>query len=274
MNELTQDDVQELQAPFATELHDFVTGNVYVKEQAVQQRLWTIDPGWSMSEPQIIWRSEKHAVVSASMTIKGATRWAVGEHLSMGKGEDGKNTAKSAATDWLKRAARMFGVGLYLTETPKQVKDHRSLGQWLGQLTDSPQDAQKQVATPRKAKGKGKQQARAKKQAPAADAQAEADYNSQTIVRVDYIPDENGNDGEPYCRVYLHNGEKAYIKDLDVIRSLGVSTGNWKTGDVIQGAGWFGNPYLKAEKDYLLVTRIDPPKDWDALTEQATGWPR
>ncbi len=108
----------------------------------------------------------------------------------------------------------------------------------------------------------------------AEDAKAEADANSQTIVRVDYVQSPEKNDGEPCCLVYLRNGQKAFIKDLDIIRSLGVSTGDWKTGKVIQGAGWFGDPYLKMEKDYLLVTKIDPPKDWDALAEpeQAVGF--
>jgi hypothetical protein len=49
------------------------------------------------------------------------------------QGGEANQAAKSAATDALKRAARLFGVGRYLLDLPNSVKDEKSLGTWLRQ---------------------------------------------------------------------------------------------------------------------------------------------
>ena len=173
---------------------------------------------------------------------------------------------EKAETGAIGRAIAFCGYGIL------QAGDDVSEGD---ELADSPQNRQKQAATPRNGKGKGNQ-SQAKKQThePTGHPDDPTTPYEHTIVQVDYLQSDEDNDGQPFCRLILYNGEIAYLKDLDIIRALGVATGNWKPGDKIKDAGWFGVPYLKIVGDYMLATKIDPPKDWDALAEpeQAAGF--
>jgi hypothetical protein len=71
------------------------------------------------------------------MTVRcgeaSATRWSIGGDVltDLGKERGARllNTYKAADTDLLKRLARQFGVGLYLTEAKGVTKD--TLAQWL-----------------------------------------------------------------------------------------------------------------------------------------------
>jgi hypothetical protein len=116
---LTKADVEILRAPFKPEEVEFLRGYIYVREQAVNNRLSEVDPSWSMQITAWEYRAENHVVVMGSMTLSDATRCGVGEQLN-DPSKDGKvktvDCAKGAATDLLKRLARLFHVGLYLTE--------------------------------------------------------------------------------------------------------------------------------------------------------------
>jgi hypothetical protein len=104
-----------------------------VNHAVVTDRLNIAAPGWTMSEPQFmyvegIWihpsakkketfepynDGTRHIVgVLCSMTIGSVTRWEVGE--SGGPGDSAADEAKKAMSDWIKRAAMRFGVGIEL----------------------------------------------------------------------------------------------------------------------------------------------------------------
>ena len=155
---LTQEDLMILKAPFAVDQHEFdYNKNVYITEKAICDRIEQVDPAWSMSEPTIQWREGvggNVCEVSGTMTINGATRGGVGQSsiVTNKSGTDEANqAAKSAATDWLKRLARLFGVGRYLLDTPKWVNDSTTLAKWLNSL-ESPENAPNSVSTEDKGK--------------------------------------------------------------------------------------------------------------------------
>lgn len=116
---LTKADVEILRAPFKPDEIEFLRGYAYVREQAVNNRLSEVDPAWCMHISAWEYRSDAHVVVMGSMTLNEATRYGVGEQANeAGAGKPTKplDCAKGAATDLLKRLARLFHVGLYLTE--------------------------------------------------------------------------------------------------------------------------------------------------------------
>lgn len=113
---LTKADVEILRAPFQPEEVEFLRGYIYVREQAVNNRLSEVDPSWSMAITAWEYRSDAHVVVMGSMTLNEATRYGVGEQKNEGNPAKSLDCAKGAATDLLKRLARLFHVGLYLTE--------------------------------------------------------------------------------------------------------------------------------------------------------------
>jgi hypothetical protein len=130
---LTKADVEILRAPFKPEEIDFLRGYAYVREQAVNNRLSEVDPSWSMHISAWEYRADNHVVVMGSMTLNEATRYGIGEQLN-DPSKDGKvktvDCAKGAATDLLKRLARLFFVGLYLTELPDEVKTPEAYAAW------------------------------------------------------------------------------------------------------------------------------------------------
>lgn len=85
----------------------------YVNHAAVTDRLNAEAPGWTNSKPEFLYDGTgKHiAGVVCSMTIGSVTRWEVGDvDRSSNLGAE----AKLAMSDFLKRAAMRFGVGLDL----------------------------------------------------------------------------------------------------------------------------------------------------------------
>lgn len=136
---LTREDLDTLRAPFAPAEIEFLRGYAYVREYAVNTRLSEVDPSWMMQITAWEYRSEAHVVVMGSMTLKDVTRYGVGEQLN----EPSKDRqtgavnppkvldcAKGAATDLLKRLARLFFVGAYLTELPDNVKTIEAYTAW------------------------------------------------------------------------------------------------------------------------------------------------
>lgn len=138
---LTREDLDALKAHFATDEHEFdYRKNVYIKEYPISERLDSVDPSWSLSEPKIFWRNGLVnglvVEVTVVLTVCGISRGGLGrktvEITKDGKGE-GNQAAKAAATDAFKRAARLFGIGRYLLTAPTKVKDTKTLGNWLRQ---------------------------------------------------------------------------------------------------------------------------------------------
>ncbi len=87
-----------------------------VNHAVITDRLNEVCPGWTMSKPEFLEvdgkDGQKHVMaVLCSMTIGSVTRWEIGEveHPSTYGDE-----AKKAMSDWIKRAAMRFGVGIDL----------------------------------------------------------------------------------------------------------------------------------------------------------------
>jgi hypothetical protein len=86
---------------------------VYTEEDPVSERLDTIDPNWTFEiRDKVI--NGNAATVYARLTVCGVARDCVGE----GKSGNPGDAQKGAATDALKRGARLFGVGRYLKKAP------------------------------------------------------------------------------------------------------------------------------------------------------------
>lgn len=148
---LTKQDIEILRAPFPPNEIEFLRGYAYVREQAINNRLSEIDPSWHLQITAWEYRAENHVVVMGSMTLNECTRCGVGEQLN--EPAKDKQTqqllppktidcAKGAATDLLKRCARLFHVGLYLTELPDDVRDYASYKAWYAKETGAAQTAQ------------------------------------------------------------------------------------------------------------------------------------
>ena len=125
---LTPDDVLRLKAFFPIDQHEFLRSMIYIREEAISNRLDEIDPGWSFEVVAVDWRDPMHCVVTAALTVKGVRRENAGENY--GAKKTAENVQKSATTDALKRCARLFGVGRYLLSAG-DIKDARALKAWI-----------------------------------------------------------------------------------------------------------------------------------------------
>lgn len=138
---LTHDDLMVLKAFFPAKDHEFdYAKNCYITEDAITERLEAVDPSWELEQRTIEHRAELGdegkliITISLAMTVKGVTRVGVGRgivELRKDKKGEANQAEKTAATDALKRAARLFGIGRYLLSLPKDVKDTSSLSKWL-----------------------------------------------------------------------------------------------------------------------------------------------
>lgn len=133
---LTKEDVTALTKHFRPNEHEFRNNYAYITESAVGNRLDEVDPAWSW---EIIneWTRDNQAICAGRLTICGVSRDGVGmQPLTIVSSKDGKvlegtEPEKSAATDALKRAARLFGIGRYLLDTPGWVKTVDDVAKWL-----------------------------------------------------------------------------------------------------------------------------------------------
>lgn len=140
---LTNEDVQVLARPFALNDHEFreqmqrgkALAFAYVAEGRVGQRLNEVDPAWAWRIVELRQR-DRQMVVHGVLTVKGIERAGVGmAYIEVGDKDSGReyNEAdKSAATDAFRRAARMFGVGVYLLDAPT---DKNEFSRWLAGLS-------------------------------------------------------------------------------------------------------------------------------------------
>jgi len=149
---ITDYDLRMLRTPFHESLHSWLQGNAYLSEYEITTRIEAIDPAWTMTEPEICHRDKK-VTVKLGLTILGVTRWGVGQaEVQYMRDKKNKKTGeviekrshieaneaeKSAITDALKRASRMFGIGRYLLKIPDNVRDNNALGSWLTQNWDA-----------------------------------------------------------------------------------------------------------------------------------------
>lgn len=123
-----------LAAPFAAKDHEFNRGFIYITEEAICARIEEVDFSWEWRTVETIYENDMATVIGA-LTIKGVTRYGTGQQLAQidknGKESVGESR-KGATTDALKRAARLFGIGRYLLQCPKDVKgEGTELNRWL-----------------------------------------------------------------------------------------------------------------------------------------------
>lgn len=130
---LTQEHLDTLRKPFQPRQHEFLNGLAYITESAITERLESVDPSWDF---QLLstWQRDQQIIVTGRLTVNGVSRDGVGmkaiERSKDGLKEYGE-AEKAAATDALKRAARLFGVGRYLLDLGDAVKDQATLADWL-----------------------------------------------------------------------------------------------------------------------------------------------
>lgn len=141
---LTDLDIAKLMYPFPREAHSFLQGYVYIDEEAIADRIERIDQTWSFSIDEMTVKGDS-VIVRATLTIKGVSRSNIGgnpiqrekevkeqkdgKYVGTGRydplpaytqADNGVNAHKAAATDALKRCARLFGIGRYLLSAPKE----------------------------------------------------------------------------------------------------------------------------------------------------------
>ena len=134
---LSPEDVKALCAPFPFEDHEFTRGFAYITEQAITRRLDQVDPNWQFVILETV-RDTTSASVTGRLIIADVSRDGVGtqtvEYMTAedkstgekkvsldlaGNPREAGEVRKGAATDALKRAARLFGVGRYILDAPK-----------------------------------------------------------------------------------------------------------------------------------------------------------
>lgn len=144
--------LQLLKAPFMPHEHEFdYDNNVYIKEESITERLDMVCgiDGWSLLMPHAPIRvTDTHWTVTAELSIFTPSGWV--SRANVGEGvtaipkeidwEDkrrvlnlNQHTVKKAATDALKRSARSWGIGRYLLQTPKNVRDIQGIEKWFFQ---------------------------------------------------------------------------------------------------------------------------------------------
>lgn len=121
MMTLTPEDLTTLKAAFSFSDHEFTRGFCYLTEEAISNRVEEVDPAWSF-EIQNLQRIGDQCVCAARLTIKGISREGVGmQSIELNKeGRIVGEPEKGAATDALKRCARLFGIGRYILGAPKE----------------------------------------------------------------------------------------------------------------------------------------------------------
>lgn len=133
---LTPEQVLQLTALFPAKDHEFIRGFTYLTEDSISDRLDEVDPNWTFEIVSVTQR-EKEITAHCRLTVGGVHRENTGMATIM---PNAGEPEKSAVTDGLKRCARLFGIGRYILNIPKQVKDIESLDRWLnGISTPAPQ---------------------------------------------------------------------------------------------------------------------------------------
>jgi hypothetical protein len=153
-----------LEAPFRANEHRFdASNNLYLDKEAIRRRLSLVDPHWMQSEPHLASETADLVSLSATITLGGATRSALGVAIVNrwksidDKQPDGSTKKKRieidgydlarakrlaykyADADLLPRIAMQFGVGAYLKEPAvKAIKTEKQLAEFLAKLPPPP----------------------------------------------------------------------------------------------------------------------------------------
>jgi hypothetical protein len=140
---ITQADSAKLTAPFAAKDHEFNRGFIYIEETAVCARIEEVDFSWEWKTLEMSPAENGIVTVVGVLTICGISRYGTGQQVIQLDGKDRETVGearKGATTDALKRAARLFGIGRYLLQCPKEVKGPGSeLDRWLKSLSGGKQ---------------------------------------------------------------------------------------------------------------------------------------
>lgn len=122
---LNAKDMAILCYPFQPHEHKFTQGLAYIREDAIAFRLDKVDPNWHFNEPKF--NVNGHSVVAvSSLRIRDVMRGNAGAGTALDTDKANQmadnmgNAFKGAATDCFKRCARLFGVGRYLLNAPKE----------------------------------------------------------------------------------------------------------------------------------------------------------
>lgn len=143
---LTSEHMSTLKAPFDIADHEWLQGNAYITESAITNRIEEVDPAWQFEILSTINR-ESQIVVTARMTVCNVSRDGIGmASIIMKNDREMNEPEKSAATDALKRCARLFGVGRYLLDLPANVRDENGLRRFLGDTPSAPPAAPQPTA--------------------------------------------------------------------------------------------------------------------------------
>lgn len=139
---IEKEDLALLAKPLPVEAHEFLNGLVYLTEEPINERLDEVDPAWDFQIISIVTRENAGSggndvgtvTIHGRLIVKGTARDGVGM-ATIQKTKSGTSEAneaeKSAATDALKRAARMFGIGRYILGMGKTVQNEGQLRAWL-----------------------------------------------------------------------------------------------------------------------------------------------
>jgi hypothetical protein len=139
---ITLEIFKKLAAPFAADDHEFKPPRnyVYIKETPLCERIEEVDLSWEW-RIETVNRYDPKGMIATTighLTICGITRSGEGSQtVEFQKGSDLESgeAEKGSETDALKRAARKFGVGRYLLQCPKDVKEYGpALNKWLTEV--------------------------------------------------------------------------------------------------------------------------------------------
>jgi hypothetical protein len=252
---ITPEQSAQLKDYFPVKSHEFLNGNTYITEEAITNRLDEVDPSWQFKKLDIH-RDGTTVTAVYCMVVCGVERDGVGmASVQYGKDKSGNPTdrevneaEKSAATDALKRCARLFGIGRYILEMGKAVTDYRTLEQWLiqrrGVDTSTGEMSQSNV-TPLNSRQEGRTAdlpvaageytpapqngARTPKQAlngngaPPPGQKKDSDTREWTASAVTVRKDRNGN---PYLQYTCAEG-KPTGRGRDMLRQAGYECEPW-----------------------------------------------
>lgn len=265
---LTHEQVQRLTEPFEADEHEFIRGFAYIKEEAICGRLDEVDPEWSFTIIAEVTRETNREgatptiALHARMTVGGVTRDAIGmasveymkNYNDRKTGElilrdhvEANEAEKSADTDALKRCARKFGIGRYLTNLPRDEKRNslvtntREMENWLSGKQPSPM--------PQKQAPQGRQ-----------DAPATPKKGDKRTFAVTQLETAITKDGKPYYRLTATDSTEILTFSRELFRAWGWAD---ELVDSMQVDGF------KTEIEVELTALATPRKDGKGLVWMA-----
>lgn len=262
---ISAEQLHALKRPLPVEQHEFLRGMVYLTEYGITERIEEVDPSWAMTQPHIERREETVEgsttliiTVTIGITICDTTRYGVGMASTVSSEKTNKEVneaEKSAATDALKRAARLFGIGRYLLNTPRNVDNHESLAKWLRSLQSPPHQQQQPKSQSLR------DQLWANNQIVAAFAADRKKYNEWMLANREAI--ETRKDDIAECANYVLAIVQAQISDEQnpspKITNIDDIQPPWENDDISTGQT-FDDSYAPPEQRTLSPFAKTPPR--------------